>query len=161
MTDFPALLLTLTDSGVEFIVVGGAAAIAHGVSRLTFDLDVVYRRTPENIHRLAKVVSPLHPYLRGAPPGLPFQWDERTIRSGLNFTLITNLGELDLLGEITGGGGYDELLPFAVELNIFDVACRCLGLEKLIEVKTAAGRPKDFEPMAELKALLQERDKGS
>jgi predicted nucleotidyltransferase len=161
MTDFPALLLTLTDSGVEFIVVGGAAAIAHGVSRLTFDLDVVYRRTPENIHRLVKVVSPLHPYLRGAPPGLPFQWDERTIRSGLNFTLITNLGELDLLGEITGGGSYDELLPHVEELDIFGVTCRCLGLEMLIEVKTAVGRPKDFEPMAELKALLQERTKGS
>jgi predicted nucleotidyltransferase len=159
MTDFPALLHTLTDSGLEFIVVGGAAAIAHGVSRLTFDLDIVYRRTPENIHRLVTAISPLHPYLRGAPPGLPFQWDERTIRGGLNFTLITNLGELDLLGEITGGGGYEALLPHTQELDIFGVKCPCLGLEKLIEVKNAAGRPKDFEPMAELKALLEERSK--
>jgi hypothetical protein len=99
--------------------------------------------------------------LRGAPPGLPFQWDERTIRGGLNFTLITNLGELDLLGEITGGGGYDALLPHTLEMNIFHVSCTCLDLEKLIEVKNAVGRPKDFEPMAELKALLQERTKKS
>lgn len=157
MTDFPALLSALTDSGVEFIVVGGAAANAHGVARLTFDLDIVYRRTAENIRRIVAAISPLHPYLRGAPPGLPFRWDERTVASGLNFTLITNLGELDLLGEITGGGGYDALLPHAVELDIFNVRCNCLGIEKLIEVKNAAGRPKDFEPMAELKTLLQER----
>jgi predicted nucleotidyltransferase len=161
MTDFPALLHTLTDSGVEFIVVGGAAAIAHGVARLTLDVDIVYRRTPENIQRLVTAISPIHPYLRGAPPGLPFRWDERTIRGGLNFTLTTSLGQLDLLGEITGGGGYDALLPHALEMSIFDVTCKCLGLEKLIEVKNAAGRPKDFEPMAELKALLQERAKKS
>jgi len=159
MTDFRALLSTLTDSGTEFIVVGGAAAIAHGVARLTLDLDIVYRRTPANIGRMVMAISPLKPYLRGAPPGLPFQWDEKTLQRGLNFTLTTNLGQLDLLGEITGGGNYEALLPSTDCLNIFGVECRCLGLEKLIEVKNAAGRPKDFEPMAELKALLEERAK--
>lgn len=157
MTDFPALLSKLTEYGVEFIVVGGAAANAHGVARLTFDLDIVYGRTPENICRLVSAILPMKPYLRGAPPGLPFRLDERTVASGLNFTLITNLGELDLLGEITGGGGYDMLLPHAVQLDIFGVRCECLGIEKLIEVKNAAGRPKDFESMAELKALLREK----
>jgi predicted nucleotidyltransferase len=157
MTDFRALLSALDGSGVEFIVVGGAAVTAHGVARLTLDLDVVYRRTPENIDRLVMAISPLQPYLRGAPPGLPFQWDVTTIKRGLNFTLTTNLGQLDLLGEITGGGGYEALLPYAEELDIFGVKCRCLGIEKLIEVKNAAGRPKDFESLAELKALLEER----
>jgi predicted nucleotidyltransferase len=159
MTDFRALLSTLAGSGVEFIVVGGVAATAHGVARLTLDLDIVYRRTPENIERMVMAIAPLKPYLRGAPPGLPFQWDEKTIQRGLNFTLTTNLGQLDLLGEITGGGGYEALLPCAEDLQIFGVRCRCLTIEKLIEVKNAAGRPKDFEPMAELKALLEERAK--
>jgi hypothetical protein len=154
MTNFPALLAALTEAGVEFIVVGGMAANAHGVARLTFDLDIVYRRTSENVRRLVASISPLTPYLRGAPPGLPFRWDERTIMSGLNFTLITNLGELDLLGEITLGGAYEALLPYVVELDIFGVNCNCLGIERLIEVKTAVGRPKDFEPIAELQALL-------
>jgi predicted nucleotidyltransferase len=66
---------------------------------------------------------------------------------------------LDLLGEITGGGDYDALLPYTEEMDIFGVKCRCLGLERLIEVKAAVGRPKDFEPLAELRALLQERAK--
>ena len=161
MTDFRALLHALTDSGVEFIVVGGVAATAHGVARLTLDLDIVYQRGPENIARMVSAISPLQPYLRGAPPGLPFQWDELTIKRGLNFTLTTNLGQLDLLGEITGGGNYEALLPYAEDLEIFGVICRCLGIEKLIEVKNAAGRPKDFEPMAELKALLQEKSRQS
>lgn len=85
MTDFRALLEALAGVGVEFIVVGGAAAVAHGSARLTADLDIVYRRTPENLARLAAALAPHRPYLRGAPAGLPFRWDEETLRRGLNF----------------------------------------------------------------------------
>ena len=83
MTDFKALLRILSDASVEFIVVGGVAAAVHGSARATFDLDVVYRRTPENIDRLALALLPYHPYLRGAPPGLPFRWDAATIQRGM------------------------------------------------------------------------------
>ena len=79
MTNFPALIGSLADAGVEYIVVGGAAATAHGSARLTLDLDVVYRRTPDNIARVAESVARHHPYLRGAPPGLSFRWDMETI----------------------------------------------------------------------------------
>lgn len=156
-TDYSGLIRTLSADGVEFIIVGGAAAIAHGAARLTQDLDVVYKRTPENIARLVLALAPLDPYLRGAPPNLPFSWDERTITNGLNFTLTTTSGPLDLLGEIRGGGGYDELLPHTVELRLYGVDCLCLGLERLIHVKLAAGRPKDFEAIAELEAIREER----
>ena len=156
MTDFRALLAVLTDAGVEFLIVGGAAATAHGAARLTADLDIVYRRTEENYRRLVSALGDLGPYPRGAPPGLPFQWGEQTIANGLNFTLTTNYGDLDLLGEITGGGGYEELLPHAIVLCPFGIECRCLGLKRLIEVKRAAGRPKDFEAIAELEAIVEE-----
>jgi hypothetical protein len=79
----------------------------------------------------------------------------------LNFTLITGLGAIDLLGEITGGGGYDDLLPYSVQLQLFGIECFCLGLERLIYVKRAAGRPKDFEAIAELEAILEERKRSS
>jgi len=157
MTDFKALLRALTDAGVEFIVVGGVAATVHGSARLTRDVDVVYRRTPENLARLVAALTPYQPYLRGAPPGLPFRWDTATIIRGLNFTLTTQLGDLDLLGEIVGGGGYDNLLPSSTIIRVFDVECRCLNLDRLIEVKRAAGRPKDFEAVAELEAIREER----
>lgn len=157
MTDFKALIRALADAGVEFVVVGGVAAIVHGSVRLTRDVDVVYRRSPENLRRLVLGLSPYHPYLRGAPPGLPFKWDVATIQRGLNFTLTTNIGDLDLLGEITGGGGYEDLLPQTSTIPIFGVECRCLNLERLIQVKRAAGRPKDFEAIAELEAILEEQ----
>ena len=73
-----------------------------------YTLPIVYRRTPSNIERLADSLAPHHPYLRGAPPGLPFRLDSETIRRGLNFTLVTDLGDLDLLGEISGCGAGDR-----------------------------------------------------
>jgi predicted nucleotidyltransferase len=157
MTDFQALLTLLASAQVEFIIVGGAAATAHGSARLTQDLDIVYRRTQDNISRLADALAPHKPYLRGAPAGLPFSFDERTIRNGLNFTLTTDIGALDLLAEITGGGGYDELLSHSMRLRLYSVECLCLGLERLIYVKRAAGRVKDLEAVAELEAILEER----
>jgi hypothetical protein len=106
---------------------------------------------------VAAALAPHAPYLRGAPAGLPFRWDAATIIRGLNFTLTTDLGDIDFLGEITGGGRYEDLLPHTVVLKVFDLECLCLGLEKLIEVKRAAGRPKDFEAIAQLEALVEER----
>lgn len=75
----------------------------------------------------------------------------------MKFPLTTALGSIDLLGEVTGRGGYEELLPYSVEVELFGVKCRCLGLRRLNEVKRAAGRPRDLEAVAELEPLLEER----
>ncbi len=158
MTDFEALLRVLAGSKVEFIIVGGAAATAHGSARLTNDLDIVYSRSPDNIRRLISALRGFQPYLRGAPTGLPFRFDEETIRGGLNFTFSTTVGDLDILGEITGGGTYEELRPDSISIRLFGVKCLCLGLDRLIEVKRAAGRAKDFEAIAELEALREEKE---
>jgi hypothetical protein len=157
VTDFARLLKCLTDGNVEFIVIGGFAATAHGSAHVTVDLDVVYRRTRENMARLAEALEPLEPYLRGAPPGLPFRLDAATIGRGLNFTLRTTAGDLDLLGEAAGGGNYDVLLPYSDIRQLLDVECRFINLEMLIRLKRAAGRPKDLERIAELEALWQEQ----
>lgn len=156
MTDFTALLQLLSENDVEFIIVGGAAATAHGSARLTVDLGVVYNRNRLNISRIVNALRPLNPYLRGAPPGLPFDWSEETIEKGLNFTLTTGLGALDLLGEIVGGGSYEKLLPDTIEIEVAGVTCQCLALERLIAVKRAAGRAKDLEVVAELEQIRSE-----
>jgi predicted nucleotidyltransferase len=156
MIDLERALQELHRTGVEFVIVGGIAATIHGSARVTQDLDVVYARTPENIARLAAALAPHRPYLRGAPPGLPFRWDAETIRRGLNFTLTTTLGDVDLLGEIIGGGGYADLLPHSQVATVSGVEYRCLGLARLIHVKRAAGRPKDLDAIAELEALREE-----
>jgi predicted nucleotidyltransferase len=157
MTQFRELLQVLSTAGVEFIIVGGVAAFAHGVARVTLDLDLVYRRTPANLGRIVDALAPYDPYPRGAPEGLPFHWDARTVQFGINFTLRTRLGFLDLLGEITAGGTYDDLLPRSHVIEVYGMRCRCLELDELIRVKRAVGRPKDFEAVAELEALRDEQ----
>ena len=159
MTDYRELIRLLVDGRVEFILVGGLAARAHGSSRFTDDLDIVYRRDYANVSRLVNCFAPLSPYLRGAPPGLPFQWQPEIIWKGLNFTLTTSLGPVDILGEITLGGDYESLLPYSETLERFGKDCLCLGIRRLIEVKRAAGRPKDFEVIAELQVILEEQSK--
>jgi hypothetical protein len=157
MTQFPRLLQVLAEASVELIVVGGVAATAHGAARTTLDLDVVYRRSPENLAHLVTALGPYSPYPRGAPRGLPFQWDIRTLENGLNFTLTTSLGEIDLLGEITAGGAYDDLLSHSTLVELFGAKHRIIDLGELIRVKRAVGRPKDFEAIAELELLWQHR----
>src|SRR5262245_44045455 len=119
MTDFKSLIERLDRAGVDFIIVGGVAAAAHGAVRTTLDLDIVYARTPGNMQRLVDALREIGPYPRGAPEGLPFRWDPKTISNGLNFTLRTALGDLDLLGEITAGGGYETLMAHSIEVTLF------------------------------------------
>ena len=159
MTDFAGVIRTLVDAGVDFIIVGGVAGTVHGSARLTRDVDVVYARSPENMRRLVDALASHNPYLRGAPQGLPFLWDLNTIQRGLNFTLTTRLGDLDLLGELTGGGGFEQLREHASSVRVFDRDVQVLDLDWLIRVKRAAGRPRDLEAVAELEALREERDR--
>jgi hypothetical protein len=153
------LLGAVSDAGVSFILVGGVAARAHGSARITQDIDICYARDPGNLERLVKALAPFKPYLRGAPPGLPFEWSTATLKAGLNFTLTTTAGSIDLLGELTGGGGFEDLAPHSITVKIFGRETLLLGLPWLIQVKRALGRPKDLEVIAELEALLEEQER--
>jgi predicted nucleotidyltransferase len=159
MTDYAKIIHALIAEKVEFIIIGGAAATAYGSSRLTEDLDIVYSRSRDNIQRLFRALEPLKPGLRGAPDNLPFRWDEKTLRNGLNFTLSTSAGSLDLFGEIIGGPTFEDLVADSLFLNMFGSQCLCLSLPRLIEVKQAMGRPKDIEVVAELKVILEEQNR--
>jgi predicted nucleotidyltransferase len=159
MIDFKRLLGTLGASGVSFVIIGGVAATVHGSSRLTTDLDIVYERSPENLQRLVNALAAMEPYLRGAPPGLPFRFDAETLRHGLNFTLTTTAGPIDLLGELTGVGDYRAVLENSVDVALFGSTYRCITLDGLIRSKRAAGRPKDFEVVAELETIRDEARK--
>jgi predicted nucleotidyltransferase len=159
--DLERLLPILVRAGAEFIVIGGVAGAIHGAARATYDVDLLYARNEQNIHRLANSLAPHKPYLREAPPDLPFTWDAKTIRSGLNFTLTTELGDIDLLGEVAGGETYNDLLLHSFDVEAFGVRFKCLDLPTLIRIKEAAGRPKDREAVAELRVLLEESQKKS
>jgi hypothetical protein len=157
VTGLERLLTALHEEGAAFIIIGGIAARIHGAARMTQDVDIVYARTDENIRRVVEALVQFKPYLRGAPRGLPFEWSAATIRAGLNFTLTTTAGDIDLLGEIVGGGGYEDLAPRSVPVTVFGNDTLVLDLPWLIQVKRAAGRPKDLEAIAELEVLLDLR----
>lgn len=157
MTDFARLLGALHKGSVDYIIIGGVAATIHGSSRLTQDVDVCYARNDSNLDRVVKALRPLDPYLRGAPRGLPFEWSVATLRAGLNFTLTTTAGDIDLLGEVTGGGDYGKLIDHTIDVTLFGRRTKCLDLDWLIATKRAAGRPRDLEVIAELEALREEQ----
>lgn len=156
MNDFERLIGALAAAKVRYIIVGGVAAILHGATRLTQDLDILYARDDENLESLVRAIAPMRPRLRGAPPGLPFLFDAATLKRGLNVTLETTAGSLDLLGEMAGGGTFARLAGETVEAELFGHRVLCLSRRALIDAKRAAGRAKDFEVIAELEVIDEE-----
>ncbi len=155
MIDLETIVHRLADGSVKFVIVGGVAATVHGSSHITDDLDICYARDKINLARLAETLAPLNPRLRGAPADLPFMWDAETLRRGLNFTLRTDLGNIVLLGEVSGIGTYEQAQEASIQVMLFNTECSILSLEKLIIAKRAAGRPKDKLVLPELEALLE------
>ncbi len=144
----------LVQAGVEFVVVGGVAAAAHGSARVTNDLDVCYEASPENRARLAERLLGWHAYLRGVEPGLPFVLDARTLRDVPLLTLVTTEGELDVMDRVAGVGEFAAVRDRSVEIEAFGVHVRVLSLPALIDAKRASARPKDLSQLPELEALL-------
>lgn len=147
------LLALLVEHEVRFSVIGGVALIARGVQRSTEDLDIAYARDRQNLARLAQALAPIHPRLRGVPEGLPFVLDEPSLRSGLNFTLDTDLGPLDLLGEVPGLGTFDHVDAASTALEIAGTTMLVLTLDGLEAAKRAAGRPKDLVDLGYIRAM--------
>lgn len=157
-TDSTALIRTLVDGGVEFIVIGGVAGQLLGSPLNTFDIDICYARETPNLERLATVLVGLGASLRGAPAGLPFQLDSRTLRNGDSFTFLTSLGALDILGTPAGTDGYHDLARSAVSMEVVGRSVRVASLDDLIRMKRAAGRTKDLLALEELGALRAHLD---
>jgi hypothetical protein len=145
----------LADGGVDFVIIGGWAAILHGSAYVTQDLDVSFSRTATNLRRLVAALAPFHPRLRDLPAGLPFVWDEATLRNSTVLTLDTGIGKIDLLAEVAGIGNFDEVMANSVSMRAFDRDVRVLDVCSLIRSKRAAGRTKDLLILPELEALLE------
>lgn len=149
---------SLAAEDARYVIIGGVAMTMHGSSRATFDFDLCYDRTRDNLQRLARALAPLRPGLRDFPPELPFFFDEATLRSGLNFTLRTEAGDVDLLGEVPGLGGYDAALASSQVVTLYQHEVRVLTLDGLERCKRAAGRAKDLLDLETIAALR--RDEG-
>ena len=147
--------------GVEFIVIGGQAEALLGSPRVTYDVDLCYRRTKENLVLLAAALRELDVQLRGAPAGLPFQIGARSLALGSNFTLTTRFGPLDLLGYLEPLGGYGEIIDKAESYDIGGLAVRVIDLDDLITIRQHIRRPKDQLSLLQLQAIKKMRDEGT
>jgi predicted nucleotidyltransferase len=156
-TDVERLLKAFQQENLEFVIIGGLAAVLQGSAYVTADLDVCYSRKRENLEKLARSLAAFHPSLRAVPEQVPFQLDLSALRSGMNFTFTTDVGDVDILGEVTGMGGYETVVAFSEEMEIFGFSCKVLTLEGLIQAKRAVGRAKDLKLLPELEALLEIR----
>jgi predicted nucleotidyltransferase len=153
------ILRLLNARRVAYILIGGLAINLHGYERLTADVDVCYERSRQNVARLVDVLRELHSHPRQWSEGVPFTLDTQTILNGDTFTFSTGAGDLDIIAIPTGSRGYDDLARGAEVHELGDqLPVQVIGLEDLIRLKRATGRPKDavdvyaLEDIRELRA---------
>jgi hypothetical protein len=163
MTPFDPIRLmrTLTAHGVRYVVIGGVAAAAHGSPSDTYDLDITYERTPDNLQRLAAALVELKARLRGADDDVPFQLDAQTLEAGDHFTFTTVAGDFDILGTPSGSEGFDRLSANAVPTDFDGLVVLVASVDDLIRMKLAAGRPKDraeAEILGALRDVIEEEE---
>jgi hypothetical protein len=152
---FASMLGGLVAGKVRFVVVGGLAAAAHGSSRVTNDLDICYDALGDgNLVALATLLARWKAYPRGIDAGLPFIMDDRTLRGAPILTLTSTEGDIDVMDRIAGIGPYANVRKHSEKVDALGVSFRVLDLPSLIKAKRAAGRPRDFEHLPELEALL-------
>lgn len=150
------LVRTLLEHGIDFVVIGGLAAMSHGSARPSFDLDVAYARDRANLERLAAALRELGATLRGAPADLPFQLDAESLEAGAHFTFETPFGAFDILDRPDGAPAYSELKAEAVSSTIEGEPVLVASIDHLIAMKEASGRPHDKTVAHELRLISDE-----
>ncbi|MDL1973908.1 MAG: hypothetical protein LWX55_03815 [Deltaproteobacteria bacterium] len=140
--DLSALLKGLNEAGVEFVLVGGVAAVAQGAPVTTFDLDIVHRQTDENIEKLMKLLKSIDAYHR-RPDDKVIEPDEKDLKGKGHLLLTTCFGPLDVLAIIEEGRGFEELLTDSVEIEFQGFKVYVLSLETIVALKRKSKDPKD------------------
>lgn len=160
VTDTAEVVRVFAAHRVQYVLIGGQAAVVSGAPLFTFDFDACYSRDEENLRRLAAALRDLHARLRVAKMSdeeaedPPFAIDATTLRSGLNFTFQTRAGAVDVLGLPAGVAGYDELKANAVDREMAGHVVQVASVQDLISMKRASGREKDLFALPTLLALL-------
>jgi hypothetical protein len=145
-------LIVLADSKVEFVVVGGVAAAMLGSLRETTDVDILVRRSSDNLARLARGLTEVGARVRGsARPAMPIS---PALLEGVEvMTFDTEVGEVDVLLVGRGGWTYERVIGGAERVDVAGREVSLISMDDLIAMKRAAGRPKDLETVEELEAL--------
>ena len=153
MQQTPELLRLLLDASVEFVLIGGVAAIAHGSATFTVDCDITAPFTEENLTRLLAALAPHQPRYALAVPKRRVTEAPAEVSKNRFLYLQTDLGRLDILSEVPPIGSYTDVARGAVTQELYGRACRIISLDDLIAVKRHLGRDKDRIVERELQAL--------
>jgi len=157
MQSLKELLLRLNKRGCRFVVVGGCGAVSHGSSLVTREVDVACDLSPENLLKVWQALDGLNPLHRMTPDRLPFTRDQAGRTDWKNLYLTTDLGQLDLLGEVKGIGGFEQCLANSQGVNVGGAELRVLTLDAMIISKRAMGRPRDLHAALELEVIRERR----
>jgi hypothetical protein len=142
-SDIPSLIELIAEAGVEFVIVGGMAAVVQGVPVTTFDLDFVHNRGEANTKKLLALLKTIHARYRGHPPEKRVELSEAAFLGRGHQLLYTDLGALDVLGAIEDGLGYEDLLAHSIEVKLRGKTVKILTLEKLADLKSRSANEKD------------------
>ena len=149
-----AVIDALHAAKVEYVLIGGAAMMLHGSAYVTKDIDICCDRSVSNVEALLSALRPFEPRLRaGQRDSVSFLWDARTILNGSNFSLETSIGDVNILGTVTGIGTYEAVRALAAPYAIGARQVPMLTVEGLIASKRAAGRVKDQLALPELEVM--------
>jgi hypothetical protein len=155
------ILRALATNGVEFVVVGGIAVQVHGYLRGTGDVDIVPRPSPLNLSRLAEVLTDLEAdVLRATSP--VNVTDPQLLKRAPLVPLLTRSGRLDLINieHLAGApSSFDELRGRALVVTLEGVEVAVAGLDDLVRMKRAAGRPQDLTDIASLTRTDEELER--
>jgi hypothetical protein len=157
--DLTTLLERLVETDVELVLVGGLAAVVQGAPLTTFDVDVVHRRTEDNVDRLIAFLAGVGARYRNRP-GAPLPPSRSALLGPGHSLFMTDLGPLDVLGAIEAGADYEQLLPESLVVHLGSRPLHVLSLAKIVELKRTSSEPKDKLRLPVLEALLR-REKGS
>jgi hypothetical protein len=147
------LLERLIKHSVNFVIVGGFAAVAYGVTLVTQDIDVCCDFSADNLLRLQEAIEDLNPVHRMTPKRLHLQLTAEKCKGLKNLYLSTDKGQLDCLGEVKGLGDYEAVLRKSEEIELDIGTCRILTIQALIDAKKAMDRPRDRETVLQLTAI--------
>jgi len=155
MQNLSELTKRLIDGRVEFVLVGGFAAAAHGVLLVTQDVDICCRFGESNLMRIQRALADLHPVHRSRPD-MPLALTPEQCASLRNLYLRTDLGVIDCLGEILGVGDFDEVVRHSVEVELPVGKCRVIDIDALIRAKEAMNRDHDRITVKHLKEIKKQ-----
>jgi hypothetical protein len=157
MADLTDIIGRLIRSKVDFVLVGGLAAVTHGSSMTTQDIDICCDFSTKNLLRLQSALKKLNPVHRMTPKQLPLELNEDNCANLKNLYLETDFGQLDCLGEVLGLGDFQTVKQQSESIEIDGATCRILRIDALITSKKAMGRPKDIETIHQLEVIQRDR----